>query len=234
MTPSAPQGSLILDKLLDRLMIGLLNGPAMNCRPHNSRQRVDVASLGKLEGVDPTELLRTLLGEDASTKIIAKTPKPAARKKRPFGGIETGVGSPPSPEDDAQLTITQLLTKLRVMTEDARVYTQDTGVHALALGFPLLTLPPGTLGKEMSRRVIAPIAFIPVEITVTRGVNTSIEISCFGDGVDRVVPNVALFAWLERLTGKQDLVRAFEDERGNKPLREIIMLVAAAATYFGG
>lgn len=230
MTPSAPQGSLILDKLLDRLMIGLLNGPAMNCRPHNSRQRVDVASLGKLEGVDPTELLRTLLGEDASTKIVAKTPKAVARKKKPLATSTTHeAAAPQTAEDDAQLTITQLLTKLRVMTEDARVYTQDTGVHALALGFPLLTMPPGTLGKEMSRRVIAPIAFIPVEITVTRGVNTSVEISCFGDGVDRVVPNVALFAWLERLTGKQDLVRAFEDERGNKPLREIIMLVAAAA-----
>jgi hypothetical protein len=237
MTTPAPQGSLILDKLLDRLMTGLLNGPAMNCRPHNSRQRVDVASLGKLEGVDPTELLRTLLSEDATAKIVAKTPKAVARKSAPplaASPASDDVNANPqaevaNTEDDAQLTISQLLTKLRVMTQDARVYTQDTGVHALALGFPLLTMPPGTLGKEMSRRVIAPIAFIPVEITVTRGVNTSVEISCFGDGVDRVVPNVALFAWLEQLTGRKDLMRAFEDERGNKPLREIIMLVAAAA-----
>lgn len=234
-TPAAPQGSLILNKLLDRLMTGLLNGPAMNCRPHNSRQRVDVASLGKLEGVDPTELLKTILGEDAGAKIVAKTPKAVARKKKSVAVAAANTPSPstdaaaPKPIDDAQLDVSQLLTKLRVMAEDARVYTQDTGVHALALGFPLLTMPPGTLGKEMSRRVIAPIAFIPVDIAVTRGVNTTVSISCFGDGVDRVVPNVALFAWLEQLTGKKDLMRAFEDETGRKPLREIVMLVAAAA-----
>ncbi len=228
MTTSAPQGSPILNKLLDRLMTGLLNGPAMNCRPHNSRQRVDVASLGKLEGVDPTQVLKMLLSDDATAKISAKTPKAVARGKKTSPKADDAA-SPDSKEDDSQLNVSQLLTKLRVMTDDSRVYTQDTGVHALALGFPLLTMPPGTLGKEMSRRVIAPIAFIPVEVTVTRGVNTTVEISCFGDGVDRVVPNVALFAWLEQLTGKKDLMRAFEDETGNKPLREIIMLAAAAA-----
>lgn len=32
----------ILEKMLDRLYASLIGGPSLNCRPHSSRQRVDV------------------------------------------------------------------------------------------------------------------------------------------------------------------------------------------------
>ncbi len=230
-------GTLVLNKLLDRLMQGLLNGPAMNCRPHNSRQRVDLASLGKLDGVDPQALLSAVLGGEETYKLVIKTPKAAPRKH--FGEksadkpaekpAEKPTDKPADKTSDDAVDLTKMLQKLRTMTDDARTYTQDTGVHVLSIGFPLLTMPPGTLGKEMSRRVIAPIAFIPVEMSVTRGVSTTVEIRCYGQGLDRVVPNMALFAWLEQLVKKEGLTREFEDEHGTKPLREICMLVAAAA-----
>ena len=34
--------------------------------------------------------------------------------------------------------------------EDARTYEQDTGVHVLSVGFPILQLPPGSLGGGRS------------------------------------------------------------------------------------
>src|SRR6266545_2039129 len=36
--------------------------------------------------------------------------------------------------------------KLRLIAEDARTYEQDTGVHALNIGFPVISLPPGVFG----------------------------------------------------------------------------------------
>ena len=78
-------------------------------------------------------------------------------------------------------------------------------MRVLNIGFPLLSLPPGTFGggkSSATRRVLAPMAFIPVSVTVKRGAATSIELACKGEGVDRVVPNTALFAWLEQQTGK--------------------------------
>ena len=32
----------VLVKMLDRLFAALVNGPGLNARPHNSRQRIDV------------------------------------------------------------------------------------------------------------------------------------------------------------------------------------------------
>ena len=48
-TPNPPPRSrVILQKMLERLFASLVSGPGMNCRPHSSRQRVDVAQLGRL------------------------------------------------------------------------------------------------------------------------------------------------------------------------------------------
>jgi hypothetical protein len=219
--PPAPSGQLVLKTLLDRLMAGLLNGPAMNCRPHNSRQRIDLASMSDLPGVNATDVLRMVLGADqtakVSTKIKGSAPRRFAKKKTDDASAE--------PQDDAAQSAGKVVSKLRVMSDDAVTYKQDTGVHVLAVGFPLLTLPPGALGKDVSRRVVAPIAFVPVDVTLTRGVSTSIEVSCYGEGAARVIPNVALFAWLQRLAGKDDLTSALEDETGERPLREITLLV---------
>ena len=80
-----------------------------------------------------------------------------------------------------------LLTKLRVIADDARTYEQDTGVHVLNVGFPLLSLPPGTFagaggGRSGSRRVLAPIAFVPVAVAMGGGARQAL---CRREGLGR-------------------------------------------------
>ena len=96
-----------------------------------------------------------------------------------------------------------LLTKFRIIADDARTYEQDTGVHVLNLGFPLLSLPPGTFSaagggsRGAGRRVLAPIAFVPIAVTLGGGAAPTVKLACRGEGFDLVVPNVALLAWLD-------------------------------------
>ncbi|MDB5355834.1 MAG: hypothetical protein JWN24_2287, partial [Phycisphaerales bacterium] len=120
-----------------------------------------------------------------------------------------------------------VLNKLHTIAEDARTYEQDTGVSVLNVGFPLLSLPPGALGAGAaagSRRVLAPVAFIPVAVTVKRGATQSVELACKGEGVDLVMPNTALLAWLEQQAGKPP-TELDGDEEGTHPWREICDIV---------
>ena len=59
----------VLAAMLDRLFASLMSGPSLNCRPHSSRQRIDVASLGRLESERPESLLAGVLGEGRSAKF---------------------------------------------------------------------------------------------------------------------------------------------------------------------
>lgn len=232
----------VLAKMLDRLFAAMVNGPSLNCRPHASRQRIDLSQLAKLKDVAPDETLRKLLGPYRQTRTAAKVPAPKRRRN----GADAGKGANGagegvvelSPEEKAALTAWEdqesVFRKLRVIVDDARTYEQDTGVHVLSLGFPLLSLPPNTFkssARSLTRRIIAPIAFIPVAVTVKQGAGRSVEIKCRGDGADLVTPNTALFAWLQQQTGK-DLTESFPDEAGEVPwteIRELVALVAKAA-----
>src|SRR5687767_8412829 len=215
-------GSKILNKMLERLFAAIVSGPSLNCRPHNSRQRLDLASLDRFGDLDPAEGLRAILTDAASATFTARVPPPLARvlKGRSFSrrsvspaaeppliepadGVD---GTPPPVGEAEQLTPQEsaghrawleqqaILTKLRVLVDDARTYEADTGVYVLNLGFPLLSLPPGiVIGRQPgSRRVLAPIAFIPVSVTVRAGAAAAVEIACKADEVDRVAPNEAL------------------------------------------
>jgi hypothetical protein len=62
-------------------------------------------------------------------------------------------------------------------------------------------------------------------VTVKSGATSGVVISCKGEGVDRVVPNTALLAWLEQQTGKVLAQDLFDDEEGTDPWREISELV---------
>ena len=62
----------ILAKMLERLFAAMVNGPSLNCRPHSSRQRVDLMGFGKLGDVAPEEILRGLLGEGRAVKVTAR------------------------------------------------------------------------------------------------------------------------------------------------------------------
>jgi len=226
----------ILLKMLDRLLNSLMNGPSLNCRPHSSRQRIDWTQLDRLEDRSPAECLLGLLSEKRSVTVTARVPAPA--KVAPGGPI--GIAGMPDddridPAERAWNDQRTVLNKLRTIVEDSKTYESDTGVHVLNVGYPLLSLPPGALGpraRSATRRIIAPIAFLPVAVTVKAGVVPSIEIECRGSDLDLVVPNTALMAWLEQQTGAStpDL---FADEKGDDPWREISELVAHVAKVLG-
>ena len=149
--------------MLDRLLAGLMSGPNMNCRPHNSRQRVDLVQISKLADLTPEQMLKDLLGPEKSAKAMARVKLP-----RKTSGEEESR----SPAERAWVEQSNLLNKLRVIADDARTYANDTGVHALSIGFPILSLPPGSFAggaRGSTKRILAPIAFIPVNVILKRG-----------------------------------------------------------------
>src|SRR5690349_8771306 len=88
----------VLVKMLDRLFAALVNGPSLNARPHNSRQRVDFSYLSRLGDLAPEEALRRLLGPDREVKLSARVAQPKRRgasngKRR--NGIGNGNGNAP-------------------------------------------------------------------------------------------------------------------------------------------
>ncbi|GHG86805.1 AAA domain-containing protein [Comamonas sp. JC664] len=290
----------VLEKMLERLYAALASGPSLNSRPHNSRQRVDLATLSRLDGTPPHAVLAALLGEKAQARLGVKPPAPVpvarARKAPAQARVKRGEAEPQTddasrledgfslqadgaslrtdsaarqedstsssedsdslPTDSAALdesgasfamTATEpalsedvgarsreeeeqqaLLRKLATIVEDARTFEQDTGAHVLHVGFPLLHLPPGAKDKRGfgTRRILAPIAFVPVRLTLKKGRVPSVELEGAEAGVDRVTPNTALLAWLEQQTG-QRLGDLFADETGEEPWRELNELVAA-------
>ncbi|WNZ62815.1 DUF4011 domain-containing protein [Myxococcus sp. MxC21-1] len=280
----------VLEKMLERLYAALASGPSLNSRPHNSRQRVDLATLSRLDGTAPHTLLAALLGEKAQARLVVKPPPPPpearprkgsaqARAARTQDDDATGTDADDLPDaapkaahaldenhvpsrdvaSDAALPLDtpqglsrharpdnapppdeapapsraeeeqqDLLRKLATIVEDARTFEQDTGAHVLHVGFPLLHLPPGAKDKRGfgTRRILAPIAFIPVRLTLKKGRVPSVELEGAEAGVDRVAPNTALLAWLEQQTG-QRLGDLFADEAGEDPWRELNELVAA-------
>lgn len=218
----------ILTKLLDRLFASLVNGPSLNARPHASRQRVDLTHIARLEDLSAEDALRGLLGPLCGAKSRAKVSPPRR-------AIDDGTPDEELTDADRQARKRwsdqqALLHKLRMIAEDAKTYEQDTGVHVLHVGFPLLSLPPGSFtgarsGGFATRRVLAPVAFIPISVTVKRGTTPGVELTCKAEGTDRVVPNVALLAWLEQQTGKT-AKELFDDDGGAEPWREVCGIVA--------
>ncbi len=210
----------ILEKMLDRLYAALERGPSLNCRPRSSRQRVDLAELQGLGDLAPMSVFSALLGEKRRVHVAGRVPFPPELAHDPDADSEAV---------RAWKRQKKLLTRLRNLSEDARTYEQDTGVHALHVGYPILSLPPGLRG---TRRVLAPIAFVPVSLTVNTSRKPGVELQCRGRGVDLVIPNVALLAWLERETG-EPIDELFEDEEGQDPWREIQELVKLVTTRLG-
>jgi hypothetical protein len=200
--------SKILQRMLERLHAALANGPLLQCRPYSSRQRIDLTQLGALEGALPGQMLASLLANECS--ISLRVPR--------------NEDAPAKAKDEAQA----LLAKLRTIAEDAKTYEQDTGVHALFLGYPMLHLPPETRGKAgvPGKRVLAPVAFIPVQLSVKTTRPASVAIERIADGADVIVPNSALFAWLQQVTGRS-LRELFADQEGVDPWRELNELTSA-------
>ncbi|HET9451070.1 MAG TPA: DUF4011 domain-containing protein, partial [Aggregicoccus sp.] len=209
MTPSAPPNRF-LERMLERLYASLATGSSLNCRPHNSRQRVDLVQLSRLEGTQAPAMLSALLGEAAGLQLTVPRSSAAG-------------ADPEAAEAEAQAR-EALLRKLATIVEDARTFEQDTGAHALHVGYPLLQLPPDK--AKGGRRILAPVAFIPVRLTLKRGRVQAVQLQGAGEGVDRVLPNMALLAWVEQQTGAH-LPDLFADETGEEPWRELNALCEA-------
>lgn len=212
---------MILQAMLTRLYASLVHGPSMNAKPHKSRQRVDLTALECLAGRSIQGALAELLAK-GSVEFPARVPKFEA---------------PDYPEaewSDAQRQAKaaaerqrKLLEKLRSIAVDAQDYFNDHGESALAIGFPVLALPPAGSGAETAKtsRIVAPVAFVAVEMQVRTGTRPGVTLRCLGEGAELLVPNPALLAWLEQQTGQpsEDL---FQDEEGADPWRELGDIVA--------
>ena len=238
---------VVVEKLLDRLYASLSRAPSLNCRPHHSRQRVDLAQLDALQDLSPARVLVDLLTTQRAT-VAAKVPIPpdleessfryrsTARRNghdapEPDANAPTSTAAPRTKDNPAHGPWKKqkaLLTKLRTLSDDARTYEQDTGVHVLAVGFPLLSVPPGSAGGAASTRLLAPLALVPIDLTVTASARPSVQLACRGEDEDLVAPNEALLAWLQRQTGR-DLPELFTDEQGDDPWREVREMIAAVA-----
>src|SRR5436190_9046742 len=131
------QGSKILSKMLERLFASLLSGPALNCRPHSSRQRIDLTALSRLKDISPEQALRELLSPAHKIKLTARVAAPAKKfLKDPED--QPALSAEEKSAQQAWLDQQALIRKLHIIVDDARTYEQDTGVGVLSLGFPLL------------------------------------------------------------------------------------------------
>src|SRR5436190_23039334 len=75
----------ILTKMLDRLFAAIVGGPSLSCRPHSSRQRLDLLQLAKFAdpSVTPAAAFAQLLGPDAKASISASISAPPPRRTSP-------------------------------------------------------------------------------------------------------------------------------------------------------
>lgn len=244
----------ILIKMLERLRAGLLDGPGINCRPHRSRQRVDFTQFAKFQADKPADYLLDLLGPEKAAILTASVmsptkKKPAKEATAPAADDTSPVVNPPvdsttppseqpptpaeeeeSPEDDPSTQQEALFHKLKILAEDARVYEQDTGVDVLHVGFPLLHVPPGTGG--LTRRILAPLALLPVSIELKTRPRPAMRLACRADQMDRIIPNPSLFAWLEQ-SDKAAPAELLEDDGSREPWDEIVALSRWIADAFG-
>ena len=224
--------SAILHKMLDRLHASLMRGPSLNCRPHSSRQRVDLCSFEALGDVEPSGIIPALLSDERRCEMDATIAMPDEIAAMDFRVRDREVeGEDVSAGVKAWRKQKAVLTKLRNLSEDARVYEQDTGVSALHVGYPILSLPPGS-ATGGGGRVLAPVAFIPANLEVQTGRKAGVKLLCGASGVDLVVPNMALLAWIEKQTGVLP-VELIEDEDGVLPWVEIGELIGYVCKAMG-
>lgn len=207
--------------MLDRLYSAIMSGPSLSCKPHSSRQRVDFAALARLGARPVNELLAELLTEKGYVKIVPSHAEPPTNWIGNPTLDETQNAAVRAWEDQEAL-----IRKLKVIADDATTYAQDTGAHVLNIGFPIVSFPPKESGDRVLKRVLAPVLFVPVELEVKSGRAQSIILKCSEGGIDRVVPNAALLAWIEKQTGIR-ITDVFADEEGSDPWREIREVLAA-------
>ena len=218
---------MVLQTMLQRLYRAVMRGPGLNARPHSSRQRLDLLELRHFKDKDPASALDGLLQSgqwEVSAKVEA-SPWPS------------GPMSEWSPESRACFEAWKaqdvVMKKLHRIAGDARDYANDQGESALAIGFPLLSIPKGQQRQGFgSARVLAPIALVPVDLKVRIGSPSGIILSLAGEGDDLLVPNPSLIAYLESQTGEA-LEFPNLDEEASVPWQEVANLLKTVLACLG-
>ena len=218
---------MILEVMLQRLYQSLLKGPGLNARPNNSRQRVDVTSLATLSESKSPNPIKELL-ESGKFEIPASAP----RFKRP-DYPEAEWSDEQKAQRNAWEKQVKLLRKLSGIATDAKEYFNDHGEDALFVGFPLVSLPPNDDRQGLgSSRVIAPLGMIPVNIAVRTNARAGVTVTTTAEGADRLIPNPALLAWIERMTGER-ADSLYDDEGGDNPWKELQSILEFVAKGVG-
>lgn len=176
--------------------------------------------LSALQGLEPQSALSILL-EKKKIEFSAKVP-PFSAPSFP----EAEWSDEQKKARDAYQSQNKLLKKLRDIADDALEYMNDHGESCLALGFPLISMPPAAEEKSVrgTSRVLAPLLLMPINLQVRTGARAGVTIECMGEGADLLVANPALLAWLERQTGKP-VGDMYLDEEGSDPWREVAELL---------
>ncbi len=222
---------MILQAMLQRLYASLARGPGLNARPHQSRQRIDLAELTALGAPLPDHLLRDLLARPArSLEFAARVP---AFRAPDYPEPEWSDEQKAAFRADERQT--RILGKLRDIAADATDYYNDHGENALFIGFPLISIPAssgrGVRDGFQTKNLLAPVLLAPVNLRVRQGSRAGLTLEAAGDGSDLVVPNPALLAWIEQQTG-ENTDAALEADDAEDPWREVrdtLALVIRAA-----
>jgi hypothetical protein len=213
----------LLEKMLDRVYVALTSGPALSCRPHQSRQRIDLAQLALLDTGGTQRLLQGLL-TDGTVKVVHVPPRAVAEP----GADEAQRARAKQAAADALAAQQAVLSRLRTLADDARSFEQETGAQVLSIGFPLLQLPARRGPRGETKRLLAPIAFIPVQLVLKAGATPSVVLEALGEAADRVVPNPALQAWIAQQTGARPAPQP-ADEADGPPWDELLKLARRVA-----
>src|SRR5579859_7013135 len=137
-----------LGRMLERLYASLASGPGLNCRPHNSRQRIDLVLIQKLDGISARDLVHTVLDSqqefmiDLDAKSMAQEDAALVVESN-LTVVEEETKYNPRRQLGARRTI---LNKLRTIAEESRSYEQETGTSVLNIGYPVLHIAPGKAG----------------------------------------------------------------------------------------
>ncbi len=221
---------MILRTMLNRLYASLTSGPALNARPHRSRQRMDLMGLEDL-GSPSHAILNELLGGRRSVELAATVP--AFIRTDVAEGAWTAEQRAHKERWERQVRV---LDKLRDIAEDANDYYNDHGEQALFIGFPLVSVPVRADRNPGTGRILAPALLMPVSLRVRRGTGAGVTIEAIGEGADLLLPNPGLLAWIEQQTGRttEDLVGEGEEEPWAEVARvlERVQLAAGIATPF--
>jgi AAA domain/REase_MTES_1575 len=217
---------MILEAMLERLRNGLSSGPGLNARPSGSRQRIDALELGAL-GAGQAGLLLRLLTEKEVT---------LSADFRAGGWPSFGEMSAWEPAERAAFESwrrqEQVLRRLNTIAADAQEYFNDHGETALALGFPLVSIPRELSGRRgissRSSRWLAPVAYFPVSLQIRLGSRAGVTLRLTGEGERLLEPNTALFALLEQLAGHPLDLESTGNDGGN-PAAELAALLQLAA-----